>query len=138
MTGPTVGRWALPTVHTQIVQLEDSLGLSHCGVQAGKGVGAAAGRGDGGGEAVLGGVIDDRADAPYPTAGSLELAEVGLPHPVAHGRRVVKHLGTQRRPRLAIRAKPRGSNSPRRRSARSTVKVDTAWPSARIIAAILR
>ena len=53
-----------------------------------------------GGEAVLGGVVDDRADPPDPTRAGLELTEVGLPDPVAFGR--PEHPPAQHRPGLAV------------------------------------
>ena len=67
-------------------------------VQAGQGVDAAAGGGDSGGQAVLGGVVDDRADPPDPSTGGLELREVGLPDPIPAGARVAEHLPAQLRP----------------------------------------
>src|SRR5712691_10699886 len=69
---------------------------------------------------------DHRTDAPDPARRRLELAEVGLPDPVAFARRIPEQLAPQSRPGLAIGPKPRGSSSPPRRSARSTVEVDTA------------
>jgi hypothetical protein len=73
------------------------VGLANGRVETRERVHAAAGRGDPGGEAVLGGVVDDRADAPDPTARCFELAEVGQSDPIAFGRRVVEHLAAQRR-----------------------------------------
>jgi hypothetical protein len=62
---------------------ENASGLVDGRIETRERVHAAAGRGDPGGQAVLGGVVDDRADAPDPTARCFELAEVGLPDPIA-------------------------------------------------------
>src|SRR6266545_7432291 len=58
----------------------------------------AAGRADGDGQAVFGGVVDHRADPPDPAGGGFELREVGLPDPVPGGRRGVEHLLAQQCP----------------------------------------
>jgi hypothetical protein len=63
---------------------------------------ASASRGDGGRQAVLGDVVDHRADPPDPAGRGLELAEVGLPDPVAAGGWVVKDAPTKHRPRFAV------------------------------------
>lgn len=82
------------------------LSVLHGGVQAGQGVLAAGGGRDGNCEAVLGGVVDHRADPPDPTAGGLELGEVHLPDPVALGGRVAEHPAADRSPGLAIGPEP--------------------------------
>ena len=66
--GGLINQVKLAAIGTQILQPEYSLGVLDGGEQARKGVLPAGGRGDRGGEAVLGGVVDDRADAPDPTA----------------------------------------------------------------------
>jgi hypothetical protein len=76
-----------PAVVAQVVQAGDPFGLGDRGVQAGDGVLGAAGRADGDGQAVFGGVVDHRADPPGPASGGFELGEVGLPDPVPGGRR---------------------------------------------------
>jgi hypothetical protein len=81
--------------------------MSDGGDEASQGVLAAGSGSDRGGQAVLGGVVDHRADSPDPAGGGLELGEVGLPDPVPLGRRVVEDAPPpDRRPRLAIGAKP--------------------------------
>src|SRR6266540_1349822 len=105
LAGVLVDQFAFATVVPQVVQAENAFGLVDGRVETGERIDAAARRGDPGGEAVLGGVVDDRADAPDPTARCFELAEVGLPDPIAFGRRVVEHLAAQRRPGLAISPK---------------------------------
>jgi hypothetical protein len=94
------------------------------GCEAREGVLAAGGRGDGGGQAVVGRVVDDRADPPDPTCGGLELGEVSLPD--------LRSVGGSSKTRRRIAAQdlrsarnPRGNSNPRRRKARSTVELDT-------------
>src|SRR2546427_8588020 len=74
-------------VGAQIVETKHALGFGDGRVQASESVGAAGRWSDGGGEAELGGVVDHRTDAPDPARRRLELAEVGLPDPVAVARR---------------------------------------------------
>ena len=62
--------------------------------------------GDGGGEAVLGGVVDDCADPPDPAAGGLELNEVHLPDPVSLAWWDSEHPLPQPRPRSAVCPEP--------------------------------
>lgn len=71
LAGGLVDEFQLAAVGAQIVEVEHAFGLGDGGVQAGECVGAAAGWGDLGGEAVLGGVVDDGADAPDPTGRGL-------------------------------------------------------------------
>ena len=87
-----------PAVVAQVVQAGDPFGLGDRGVRAGDGVLGAAGRADGDGQAVFGGVVDHRADPPDPAGGGFELGEVGLPDPVPGGRRGVEHLLAQQCP----------------------------------------
>src|SRR6266540_1648112 len=98
LAGVLVDQFAFATVVPQVVQAENAFGLVDGRVETGERIDAAAGRGDPGGEAVLGGVVDDGADAPDPTARCFELAEVG--------RRVVEHLAAQRRPGLRSARSP--------------------------------
>src|SRR4029077_19041390 len=114
-----------PEVVTQVGEVEQALRLGHGQVQAPQRVRAATRRGDGSRQAVLGDVADHRADPPDPAGRGLELAEVGLPDPVAAGGWVMKGAPTKHRPRFASARYPRGSSNPRRRKARCTVEVDT-------------
>src|SRR6266508_3442935 len=98
LAGVLVDQFAFATVVPQVVQAENAFGLVDGRVETRERIDAAAGRGDPGGEAVLGGVVDDGADAPDPTARCFELAEVG--------RRVVEHLAAQRRPGLRSARSP--------------------------------
>ena len=79
-----------PEVVTQVGEVEQALRLGHGQVQAPQRVRAATRRGDGSRQAVLGDVVDHRADPPDPAGRGLELAEVGLPDPVAAGGWVMK------------------------------------------------
>jgi hypothetical protein len=72
-------------VGTEVVEVEDPFGLDNGPAEATERILAARRRGDGGGEAVLGGVVDDCADPPDPATGGLELGEVHLPDPVPVG-----------------------------------------------------
>ena len=113
LAGGLVDELELAAIVAQIVDPENALAFGDGGVQARERVRAASGRGDGGCEAAFGGVVDHGADAPDPTAGGLELAEVGLPDPVAHGRRVVEHLSGAARPRTCGRSGTRAAAAAR-------------------------
>jgi hypothetical protein len=58
-------------VGTEVVEVEDPFGLDNGPAEATERILAARRRGDGGGDAVLGGVVDDCADPPDPAAGGL-------------------------------------------------------------------
>jgi hypothetical protein len=107
-SGGLVEQVELAAIGAQILQPEQPFGALHRVSEAGEGVLAAGGRGDGGGEAVLGGVVDDCADPPDPASAGFELAEVDLPDPVPLRGRVVEHAAADRRSGLAI-----GPKSPR-------------------------
>jgi hypothetical protein len=81
----------LAAVGAEVVEVEDPFRLDDGAAQAGKRVGAARRGRDSSREAVLGGVVDHRADPPDPAPGGLELGEVRLPHPVPPPRRVAEH-----------------------------------------------
>ena len=68
-----------------------SLGLVDRGLQGGDRVAGALGGGHRAGQAGLGPVVDHPAHAPDPAGEALQLAEVGLPHAIASGRRVQEH-----------------------------------------------
>ena len=68
LAGVLVHQFELAMVVPQVVQAENAFGLVDGRVETRERIDAAAGRGDPGGEAVLGGVVDDCADAPDPTA----------------------------------------------------------------------
>ena len=138
LAGVLVDQFEFATVVPQVVQAENAFGLVDGRVETGERVRAAAGRGDPGGEAVLGGVVDDRADAPDPAAvvsNSLKSVCQTRLRSVGGSSKTLRRSAAQD---LRSARNPRGSKSPRRRRARSTVEVDTSRPSARIIAAILR
>jgi hypothetical protein len=65
----------LPAVRSSSITSD---GVKHPSARRGQRVDGAAGRAQRGREAVLGGVVDDRADPPDPARAGLELAEVGL------------------------------------------------------------
>jgi hypothetical protein len=93
-------------VGTEVVEVEDPFGLDNGPAEATERILAARRRGDGGGEAVLGGVVDDCADPPDPAAGGLELGEVHLPDPVPLAWWVSEHPLPQPRPRSAVCPEP--------------------------------
>lgn len=99
---------ARAAVGAQVVENEKVLGFGSGQVQTGRGVGAAAGGSDSNGQAVFGGVVDDRADAPDAAVGCFEFGEVDLPDPVALGGWVTKHFASQYGPRFAVCPKPLG------------------------------
>jgi hypothetical protein len=105
LAGGLVDARQLAAIVTQVVEAEDALGLDNAAsrqASASKPRPVAAGRGYLRSEAVLGGVVDDRADAPDPAARCPEFAEAGLPDPVAFGGRVVKDPAAQCGPGLAV------------------------------------
>jgi hypothetical protein len=125
-------------VGAQILKVEDVLSFGDGQLQAVQGIGAAAGGGDGDGQAVFGGVIDDCADAPDAAGGGFEFGKVRLPdrlRTVGGSRNTLRRSTAQD---LRSARKPCGSSNPRRRSAHATEELVTSWPSARISAAILR
>jgi hypothetical protein len=88
--------------------------------------------------AVFGGVVDDGAHGqvlPPVVSNSLKSVCQTRLRTVGGSWNTLRRRAAQD---LRSARNPRGSSSPRRRSTRSTVEVDTTWPSARIIAAILR
>ncbi|BBY92734.1 hypothetical protein MGALJ_45540 [Mycobacterium gallinarum] len=95
-------------VDSQVGEVQDAGGFLDGQPNAVHGVAAAAGGRDGDGQAVFGDVVDDGTNSPDPAVGGLELGEVGLPHPVALSRRIVKYPAAQRSPRLSIGPKALG------------------------------
>jgi hypothetical protein len=87
-------------------RLEDPFGLDNGPAEAAERILAARRRVDGGGEAVLGGAVDDCAAPPDPAAGGLELGAVHLPAPVPPAWRVSEHPLPQPRPRSAVCPEP--------------------------------
>jgi hypothetical protein len=79
--GGLVDQVDFAAIGAQVLELQEVFGMLDSGCEAREGVLAAGGRGDGGGQAVLGCVVDDLADPPDPTRGGLEHGEVGpRPH----------------------------------------------------------
>jgi hypothetical protein len=64
LSGGLVDQFEFAAIVTQVAQ--DALGLDNSRVETGERIDAAAGRSDPGGEAVPGGAVDDREDAPDP------------------------------------------------------------------------
>jgi hypothetical protein len=105
-------------VGTEVVEVEDPFGLDNGPAEATERILAARRRGDGGGEAVLGGVVDDSQIRQIP------------PRAVSNSERSIcqtrfRRRGGSRNTRFRIRAddlrsarNPVGSSSPRRRRAR--------------------
>ena len=89
-------------VGAQIDQAQDALGFCDGEFNASHCIHAATGGCDGDGQAVLSGVVDDRADPPDPATGGFEFGEVGLPDPVAFGGWVTEHSAAQYRPGLSV------------------------------------
>src|SRR6266536_2932702 len=90
-------------VGTEVVQVQDPFGPWTAPRRRQP---SASGPRDGGGQAVLGGVVDDCADPPDPAAGGLELGEVHLPDPVPLAWWVLEHPLPQPRPRSAVCPEP--------------------------------
>jgi hypothetical protein len=89
-------------VGAQVDQVQDALGFGDGQLQTAQGISTPPGWGDGDGQAVFGGVVDDRADAPDAAGGGFEFRKVGLPDPVALGGRITEYFAAQHCPGLAV------------------------------------
>ncbi len=103
--GGLVDQVELAAIGTQILQPEQPFGLPDRVREAGQRVLPAGGWGDGGGEAVLGGVVDDRADPPDPTTARFELA-VGSGRGAVSAFRLVRFPGPPAEPDVPVPEHP--------------------------------